>query len=156
MLNTPVMALSTGWIVFIAITVVLLIALVALYILGRKAEKRQESGQKQIEANAQLVDLLIIDKKKLKIKDAGLPSIVMENTPWYAKRAKVPIVKAKVQARVMNFMADAKIYDQLLPNQRGTAKISGIYITSFRRKFGPIAQQEEPKKGLKKLFSRKK
>ena len=150
---TPnIVALSTPWIVLIVVLAVVLVAVIALYIVGRKAEKKQAEQQKTMEENSQVVELLIIDKKKLKLKDAGLPSIVMENAPKIAKRAKVPIVKAKVGPRVMNLMADNAVYEQLLPNQKGKAKISGIYITSFKRTRGPI--YEPPKK--KKLFRRNK
>ena len=68
-------------ITLIVIIAVLLVAFVVLYFLGRKAEKKQAEQQKTLEANAQTVNLLVIDKKKLKLKEAGLPSIVVEQTP---------------------------------------------------------------------------
>lgn len=96
--------------------------------------------------NAQTVSLFVIDKKKLKLKDSGLPSIVLEQTPKYARRAKVPIVKVKAGPRVMNLIADAKIYDQILPKQEIKATVSGIYITSFKRIRGPIYEPPKKKK----------
>ena len=66
-------------ITLIVIIAVLLVAFVVLYFLGRKAEKKQAEQQKTLEANAQTVNLLVIDKKKLKLKEAGLPSIVVES-----------------------------------------------------------------------------
>ena len=60
-------------ITLIVIIAVLLVAFVVLYFLGRKAEKKQAEQQKTLEANAQTVNLLVIDKKKLKLKEAGLP-----------------------------------------------------------------------------------
>jgi hypothetical protein len=98
------------------------------------------------------MSIYILDKKKLRIKDAGLPSVVFENTPKYARRAKLPIVKVKVGPKVMNLIADNKVYDTLLPKMEGKAKVSGIYITSFRRSRGPVY---EPKK-KKKLFRKNK
>ena len=82
-------------ITLIVIIAVLLVAFVVLYFLGRKAEKKQAEQQKTLEANAQTVNLLVIDKKKLKLKEAGLPSIVVEQTPKYMRRTKLPIVKVK-------------------------------------------------------------
>ena len=87
----------------------------------------------------------------MKLKDAGLPSIVMEQTPKYARRAKLPIVKVKAGPKVMNLIADAKIYESILPKQEIKAKVSGIYITSVKRIRGPI--YEPPKK--KKRFGKK-
>ena len=150
-MNTPLVALGTLPIVLIVITAVLLIALVVLFILGRKAEKKQAEQQKTLEANSQVISVFVIDKKKLKLKDAGLPSVVLENAPKYARRAKVPIVKVKAGPRVMNLLADAKIYEQILPKQEIKATVSGIYITGFKRIRGPVY---EPKK-KKGLFKKK-
>lgn len=148
---TPILALS-GWTIgLIVVLAVLVVACVVLYFIGRKAEKRQAEQQKSLEANAQTINLFVIDKKKLRLKDAGLPSIVLEQTPKYARRAKLPIVKVKAGPRVMNLIADTKIYDQILPKQDIKATVSGIYITSFKRIRGPV--YEPPKK--KKRFGRK-
>jgi len=142
-------ALSTLSIVLIVVIAVLLIAVIALYIIGKKAEKKQEEQKSTMEQNSQVVNLFVIDKKKMKLKDAGLPSIVMEQAPKYARRAKLPIVKAKAGPRVLNLIADTKVYDQILPKQELKATISGIYITKVQRLRGPVA---EPKK--KKRFGR--
>ena len=101
---------------------------------------------KEIAAAAKAQLNLDIDKKKLKLKNSGLPSIVLEQTPKYARRAKVPIVKVKAGPRVMNLIADAKIYDQILPKQEIKATVSGIYITSFKRIRGPIYEPPKKKK----------
>ncbi|MCR5737895.1 MAG: hypothetical protein K6G64_09620 [Eubacterium sp.] len=136
----------------IAIVLVVMIAVMAvLYFLGRKAEKKQDEQQKALEANAQTISLFVIDKKKMRLKDAGLPSIVLEQAPKLAKAAKIPIVKVKAGPRVMNLIADAKVYDAILPKQEIKATVSGLYITSFKRIRGPVS--EPPKK--KKLFGRK-
>ena len=136
-------------ITLIVIIAVLLVAFVVLYFLGRKAEKKQAEQQKTLEANAQTVNLLVIDKKKLKLKEAGLPSIVVEQ---YMRRAKLPIVKVKAGPKVMNLICDGKIFDQILPKQEIKATVSGIYITNFKRIRGPV--YEPPKK--KGLFGKKK
>ena len=68
--------------ILIVILVILLAALVALYFFGRKMETKQVESQAAMEAAKQTVSMLIIDKKKLKIKESGLPKIVYEQTPW--------------------------------------------------------------------------
>ena len=140
--NTPVLALATWSIVLIVILVVLVAALIGLYFFGRNAEKKQAEQQKTMEANAQTINAFVIDKKKLKLKEAGLPSIVLEQSPKYARISKVPIVKVK---------AGPRVYEQILPKQDIKATVSGLYITSFKRIRGPI--YEPPKK--KKRFGRK-
>lgn len=149
--NTPVLALATWSIVLIVILVVLVAALIGLYFFGRNAEKKQAEQQKTMEANAQTINAFVIDKKKLKLKEAGLPSIVLEQSPKYARISKVPIVKVKAGPRVMNLIADPKVYEQILPKQDIKATVSGLYITSFKRIRGPV--YEPPKK--KNRFGRK-
>ena len=78
--NTQVLALATWSIVLIVILVVLVAALIGLYFFGRNAEKKQAEQQKTMEANAQTINAFVIDKKKLKLKEAGLPSIVLEQS----------------------------------------------------------------------------
>ncbi len=152
MINTPIVAMSTFvWVVTI-ILLVLLIAMAVLYFFGRKAEKKQTEQQKALEANAQTISLFVIDKKKMRLKDAGLPSVVLEQAPKLAKAAKIPIVKVKAGPRVMNLIADAKVYDAIMPKQEIKATVSGLYITSFKRIRGPV--YEPPKK--KGLFGKNK
>ena len=81
-----------------------------------------------IAAAAQQVNILIIDKGKMKLKDAGFPSVVLENTPKYLRRSKVPVVKAKVGPKIMTLMCDASIYD-LIP-VTFAVKINMLRITN--------------------------
>ena len=93
--------------VLLVILVIVAVALAVLYFMGRKLEKRQVEQQNLLEAAAQTVTMLVIDKKKMKIKDANLPKIVYEQTPKYLRWAKVPVVKAKVGPRVMSVRGGA-------------------------------------------------
>ena len=54
------------------ILAVLLVLFIVLSIVGRKMQKKQEASQGQMEAAAQTVSLLVIDKKRMKLKDACL------------------------------------------------------------------------------------
>ena len=103
--------MSPFWITMIVIIVVLVAACIVLYFLGKKAEKKQAEQKEQMDAVAQTVSMLIIDKKKLKLKEAGLPAVVMENTPKYLRRTKVPVVKAKVGPKIMTLMCDARVFE---------------------------------------------
>ena len=59
------------WQVLLIILVILIAVLVVLYFLGKRAQKKQEENQAQIEAAKQTVNMLIIDKKRLRIKESG-------------------------------------------------------------------------------------
>ena len=84
------------WQVLLIILVILIAVLVALYFLGKRAQKKQDENQAQIEAAKQTVNMLIIDKKRLRIKESGLPQMVIDQTPKLMRRTKLPIVKAKI------------------------------------------------------------
>ena len=89
-------------IALIVILLVLVVALVVLYFVGRKAQRRQIAQKEQMDAVAQTVSMLIIDKKKLRLSQSGLPEQVIEQTPKLLRRNKMPIVKAKVGPRIQN------------------------------------------------------
>ncbi len=140
------------WQYIVLIVILVLIAiLVGLYFLGRRLQKKQEGQQQQMEAMAQNINILVIDKKRMKLSEANLPKIVMEQTPKYMRRAKLPIVKAKVGPKVMTLIADQKVYDIIPVKQEVRAVISGIYITSVKGLRGPLPVPEKPLKGFKKL-----
>ena len=78
--------------VLLVILIIVAVAMAVLYFMGRKLEKRQVEQQNLLQAAAQTVTMLVIDKKKLKIKDSNLPKIVQEQTPKYMRWAKIPMV----------------------------------------------------------------
>ena len=78
--------MDTGMIVLLAILAILVVLTIFFYILGRRMEKKQAEQQNQMEAVAQTVNMLIIDKKRMRLKDAGLPAMVLESTPKYLRR----------------------------------------------------------------------
>ena len=140
--------MSTGTIVLLSILAVLVIAIVVLYFLGKKAQKKQNEQQAQIEANKQSVSMLVIDKKRMPIKDSGLPQFVIDQTPKYLRRSKLPIVKAKVGPQIMSLVCDEKIFDSVPVKKEVKAVVSGIYITDVKGIHGKIAPAAPKKKGF--------
>ena len=140
--------MSTGTIVLIVILVVLAAALVALYFFGKRAQKKQEEQQQQLEAAKQTVSMLIIDKKRMKLKDAGLPSVVLEQTPKLLRNSKLPIVKAKIGPQSMSLVCDEKIFDSVPVKKEVKASVSGIYITEVKGLHGKATPVEQKKKGF--------
>ena len=137
-------------IVLLVIIVVLIIGLVVLTILGKKAQKRQEEQQAQMESMRQTISMLIIDKKRMKLKNAGLPESVVAATPWYAKNSKIPVVKAKVGPQMMTLICDAEIFDEMPVKKEVKATVSGLYITKVRGLRGGNAPVDtKKKKGLR-------
>ncbi len=126
---------------------VLIVGLVVLYFLGRKAQAKQAEQQAQIEAHKQTISMLIIDKKRLKVKDSGLPQAVIAQTPKLMRNSKLPIVKAKVGPQVMTLIADEKIFPTIPVKKEVKAIVSGIYIVGVKGLRGTI-KVEQKKKGF--------
>lgn len=133
-------------IVLLIILVVLIAAVIVLYFLGKKAQKKQNEQQAQIDAMKQTVSMLIIDKKRMKLKDAGLPQMVMEQTPKLLRNSKLPIVKAKVGPQILSLICDEKIFDSVPVKKEVKAVISGIYITDVKGLHGKTVAVEQKKK----------
>jgi len=134
---------TTGQIVLLVILVVLIAAMIALYFLGKKAQKRKEEQDEQMAAVAQVIPMLIIDKKRLRIKDSGLPQAVIDQTPKMMRRSKLPIVKAKVGPKVMTLIADESVFDLIPLKKEVKATVSGIYITKVTGARGPLEKPEK-------------
>jgi type II secretory pathway pseudopilin PulG len=142
-------------IVLLVIAIILVAAMIVLYFLGKKAQKKKEEQDEQMKAAAQTVTMLIIDKKRMKMKDAGLPSQVMEQANKLMQRAKLPIVKAKVGSRVMTLIADEQIYDDIPVKKEVKATVSGLYITGVRGLRGPLEKPVKKKKGFRAKLQEK-
>ncbi|HEX3078592.1 MAG TPA: hypothetical protein VHQ24_17175 [Lachnospiraceae bacterium] len=119
-------------IILLIVTVVIIIALIVLYIFGNKMQKKSEASQSQMKESAQTVSLLVIDKKRMKLKEANLPKIVLDQTPRYLRGSKVPIVKAKIGPKIMPLICDEKIFDLVPVKKEVKAVISGIYIMEVK------------------------
>ncbi len=140
--------MSKVTIILLIILAVLVIALVVLYFLGRKAQKRQNEQQSQIDAMKQTVSMLIIDKKRMKMKDSGLPQAVIDQTPKFFRGSKLPIVKAKVGPQVMSLVCEEKIFDSVPVKKEVKAVVSGIYITEVKGLHGKTVAAPTKKKGF--------
>ena len=140
--------MSTILTVLLVIVIVLVIVFIVLLFLGRKLQKRQVEQQALMESMAQTVSMLIIDKKKMKLKEAGLPAIVLENTPKYLRRTKVPVVKAKIGPKIMTLMCDSKVFEVIPVKKEIKAVVSGLYITGIKSVRGGSIEQPVKKKGF--------
>lgn len=147
--------MNTGMIVLIVVLVILAAAVAALIIIGKKAQKKQEEQQQQIEAYKQSVSMLVIDKKRMPLKESGLPQAVIDQTPKLMRRSKLPIVKAKVGPQIVSLVADEKIFDDIPVKKEVKAVVSGIYITSVKGLHGKsIVKPQKKKSKFKQLLEK--
>lgn len=140
--------MNTLTIVLLVILVVLVGALIALYFFGKKAQKKQEEQQAQIEAAKQTVSMLVIDKKRLRIKESGLPQVVIDQTPKMMRGSKLPIIKAKVGPQIVSLICDEKIFESVPVKKEVKAVVSGIYVLDVKGLHGKTEAAPEKKKGF--------
>ena len=133
---------QTVFSILLTVLIILFAVLLILYFLGRRLQTKQAMQQPLLEANTMEVSMLIIDKKKMRVKEAvsaGLPEQVEKEMPVYARLTKLPIVKAKVGPRVLT------LYEPLPLKKEVKVAVSGIYIRSIKSVRGG-AVPEQPKK----------
>ena len=136
------------WIIVLIVLAVIAVILGLLYYFGKKAQTKQAAQQEQMEAMKQTVSMLIIDKKKLRMKDSGLPQMVIDQTPTLMRRSKLPIVKAKVGPKINILIADEKVFDLIPVKKEIKAEVSGLYIVGVKGIRGSLEAPQKKKKGF--------
>ena len=148
--------MSTVTTVLLVILIILVIALIALYFWGKKAQKKQDEQQAQIEATKQTVSMLVIDKKRMRLKESGLPQMVIDQTPKLMRRSKLPIVKAKVGPKISILIADEKVFELIPVKKEIKAEVSGLYIVGVKGIRGSLEAPTPKKKGFFARFKKNK
>ena len=143
--------MDTWLIVTLIVVAVLIGGLIALSIYGKKLQAKSEASQAELRAGAQTISILVIDKKRMKLSEAGFPQIVLDQTPKYLRRAKVPVVKAKIGPKVASLMCEEKIFDLIPVKKEVKAVMNGIYIIDVKGARGGLAERPEKVGFFKKM-----
>lgn len=142
--------MDTGLIVLLIVLAVLIAAVIGLSFLGKKMQKKQEESETTMRQGAQLISIFVIEKNRKKLIDAGLPQIVIDQTPKYLRRSKVPVVRAKVGPKVAVLMCDEKAFSLIPEKKEVKVLLNGIYIVEAKSARGGL---EAPP--VKKSFKQK-
>lgn len=142
------------WQILILVAAIVVAALLILYFIGKRRQKKAEEQQSQIDASKQQVTMLVIDKRKMKIKESGLPQMVYEQMPKLLRGRKFPIVKAKVGPRIMTFIADPRVFEVIPVKKEIKATVAGLYITGVKGIRGSLELTAKQKKAMKKKESK--
>lgn len=143
-----------GWGIILIIAVILGVATFALYRFGNKQQKKQQEQRQQMYENMQVVSMLVIDKKRMRMSDAGFPKAILDQMPKRASRAKAPVVKAKIGPKVVSLLCDESVYDEVPVKAEIKAQISGIYIMGIKNTRN-VAPPEPEKKSMLQKWSMK-
>ena len=118
--------------------IIIVVVLIILYFVGTKLQQKQANAVKTMQDTSMNISLLVLDKKKLHIKDAGFGKQVINAIPVYLKWRKFPIIKARIikanvagGAAVMSFICDPKVFKIMPTKTEVKVTISGIYITKL-------------------------
>lgn len=149
-------------ILFIVLAAVIAI-LVILYFIGRRLQKKQDEAAVAMEQQKVSVNAFIIDKKKMKMKDANFPAAAMKQVPWYLKNSKMPMAKVKVGPQITTMICDPSIFKTLPTKKSVNITIAGAYITAYStgkgsgKKQASAAPAAKPtfKERMAKLFKKK-
>ena len=139
----------SAYIPYIIVAVIIIALLVGLFFLSRYAKKlqdRQAAASEQMREMEQAVSMLIIDKKMMKLTEAGFPQMVVDQAPKLSRLSKVPVVKAKVGPKVMSLMCDPKVFKVIPLKKEVKATVSGIYITGVKGLRTGLEKAPEKKK----------
>lgn len=145
----PIVALATWLTVLLIVLGVIVVLFIILMIVGSKMQKKQLEQKEQMDAMAQTMSMLVIDKKTMKFKEAKLPDEVTAQVPKYMKNAKMPFVKVKIGPRIMTLIADPKVFEAIPIKKEIKAVVSGMYITEIKSVRGGSIIVPKTKKQLK-------
>ena len=143
------------YIITLIVGLLIAAALVALYFVGNRANKKQDEQRAQLDAMAETVSMLIIDKKHMKIMDAGFPKMITDQVPKRARRTLMPVVKVKIGPRITPMLCDEAIFDDIPVKAEVKAVVSGIYITSIKNTRNVAPPAPEKRKGIRAKLAKK-
>ena len=144
------------WIGLIVTLAIGAVILGVLYFIGKRLEKKQTEQQAMMESMAQTINLMVVDKKRMKMKESGLPQMVIDQTPRLMRRSKLPIVKAKVGPKISILIADEKVFDLIPVKKEIKAEVSGLYIVGVKGIRGNLQAPPPKKKGFFARFKKDK
>lgn len=151
-----------GWTDIILIIAVVAVVLVfAFYALNKWAYKKMNAQNELIEQHKMQQTAYIIDKKRDKITNVGMPKMVMEQIPKRAKYIKMNFVKAKIGPQILTLIAaDKNLFNALPVKKSVKVEISGLYLVGMAglksaSEMKTIEKQKKEKAKLAKKANKK-
>lgn len=115
------------------IAIILGIILLALYFFNRWAVKKYGSQYELIENSKMVVDIFILHKQKMRLRDANFPKLVADKIPKFYSAFKMPIIKVKLGNQITSLICDKKIFKKIAPNKKYKVQMAGIYVLDFAK-----------------------
>ena len=141
-------------IVLLSVLGALIIAVIILYFYSKKATAKRQEEMEAVKKQAMTINCYVIDKKKMRIKDAGFPKVVYDSAPRMTKISRVPVLKVKMGNKVTSLMCDPEVFKTILPKQEIRAQVTGVYVVDAKRIRGPVYVPKEHKKKSEKMLDK--
>ncbi len=122
-----------GYILILIALLVIAAGVVAYRIIKKKVQKKMDDQQHLVNQHKVPASILVLEKRKDKIANANIPKSVIEQIPAVYKIKKVPIVKAKIGAQVMDLLCDEDVFDKLPERKTVRVELAGIFIAAVKQ-----------------------
>jgi hypothetical protein len=122
------------WHLYIIIAVVVGALAAGFIFLRRKMKRKMDEQQSMVNQHKVSASILILEKRKDKIANANIPKNVIAQIPKIYKIRKVPLIKAKIGAQVMDLLCDEAIFDKLPEKKTVQVDLAGIFIAGIKPK----------------------
>lgn len=122
-----------GYILILIVLVLIGVGFVAYRIIKNKVQKKMDDQQQLVNQHKVPASILVLEKRKDKIANANIPKSVIEQIPKVYKIKKVPIVKAKIGAQVMDLLCDDDVFDKLPERKTVRVDLAGIFIAAIKQ-----------------------
>ena len=117
--------------IVLLLTIIVVVVVFGLYLFNRWASRKAGAQMDAIEQMKQYTTIYVIDKQKIRSKDANLPKAVADNIPRAMRFMKMPFVKAKVGPQVTTLMCDPRVFKALPVKKSVKVAVAGIYIAEM-------------------------
>ena len=130
------------WNILMIVAILAVVLVVAFYFLQKWSGKKAAEQQEMVKQHKQTVSIYVIDKKKVKITNAGFPKAVADQIPRRAKILKTPLVKAKIGPQIMTLVCDQAVFDALPLKKTVSVEVAGAYIVGMKGMKTKLEMQE--------------
>jgi hypothetical protein len=122
-----------GYILLLIVLVLIGAGFFAYRIIKSKVQKKMDDQQQLVNQHKIPASILVLEKRKDKIANANIPKSVIEQIPKVYKIKKIPIVKAKIGAQVMDLLCDEDVFDKLPERKTVRVDLAGIFIAAIKQ-----------------------
>jgi hypothetical protein len=121
------------WHLYIILAVVLGGLLAGFFYVRKRMKRKMQEQQSMVNQHKIATSILVLEKRRDKVTNANIPKSVLSQIPAVYKIKKVPLVKAKIGAQVMDLLCDEDVFDKLPERKSVRVDMAGIFIASIKQ-----------------------